>query len=116
MFAVFRTGGKQYLAHKDTVLNVEKLAGEVGDLVTFDDVLLCESEAGVLVGTPNVPGVVVTAQIIEQKRGPKLIIFKKQRRHGKQLKKGHRQSLTRVKILDFTNSGAGSNQTEASAA
>lgn len=104
MFAIIRTGSKQYQVSEGSIIEVEKLADEKGEdlekgsSVKFDDVLMVHSEAGSKVGTPLVKGASVTASVLEQKRGKKVIIFKKIRRHGKQLKKGHRQSLTRLKI------------------
>ena len=98
MFAVIRTGGKQYRVETDALLDIERLPGEAGEKVQFEDVLLVGDEKAYKVGQPNVKGAKVAAEIVEQKRGEKVIIFKKIRRQGKQLKKGHRQELTRVRI------------------
>lgn len=98
MFAVIRSGGKQYRVEPGKVIDVEKLSGAAGDSVEFSEVLLVNSDAGLKVGQPVVEGSLVAATILEQKKGPKLTIFKKLRRKGKQLTKGHRQNLTRVRI------------------
>ncbi len=96
MFAVIKTGGKQYKVAKDSVIVVEKLAGEAGSAVSFNEVLM----AGDKVGTPLVEGATVSGEIVKQTRGEKVIIFKKIRRHGYRRKKGHKQDLTVVKITD----------------
>ncbi len=96
MFAVIKTGGKQYKVAKDSVIVVEKLAGEAGTAVSFNEVLM----AGDKVGTPFVEGATVSGEIVKQTRGEKVIIFKKIRRHGYRRKKGHKQDLTVVKITD----------------
>ncbi|MBQ8250639.1 MAG: 50S ribosomal protein L21 [Alphaproteobacteria bacterium] len=96
MFAVIKTGGKQYKVAKDSVIVVEKLAGEAGSAVSFNEVLM----AGDKVGTPFVEGATVSGEIVKQTRGEKVIIFKKIRRHGYRRKKGHKQDLTVVKITD----------------
>jgi len=98
MFAVIRTGGKQYRVEPGNVIDVEKLTGDTGDSVEFSEVLLLNADSGVKVGQPVIEGSSVSAIILEQKKGPKLTIFKKIRRKGKQLTKGHRQNLTRVRI------------------
>lgn len=100
MYAVVKTGGKQYRVEPGTLVDVESLSGEVGDAVTLGDVLLVADGDDVRVGQPTVQGASVTAKIIEQKRGKKLIIFKKTLK-STQLKKGHRQELTRLKVEDI---------------
>ncbi|MBQ9089849.1 MAG: 50S ribosomal protein L21 [Alphaproteobacteria bacterium] len=97
MFAVVKTGGKQYKVTKDSVIIVEKLAGEAGTSVNFEEVLM----VGDKVGTPFVEGATVCGEIVKQTRGEKVIIFKKIRRHGYRRKKGHKQDLTVVKITDI---------------
>ena len=94
MFAIVRTGGKQYRVAAGDKIAVEKLAGEAGDTVMLGDVLL----AGDGGETQSTDGVVVSAEIIAQARGEKVIIFKKRRRHNYRRKNGHRQSLTLLKI------------------
>ena len=98
MFAVVKTGGKQYKVEVGTIVDVEKLAGEIGSSVDLRDILLVSGDKGVAVGQPIVDGAVVNAEIVSQKKGPKLTIFKKKRRQGYHLKKGHRQELTRIKV------------------
>lgn len=102
MYAVVRTGGKQYKVETGSVVDVETLPGEAGDAITLEDVLLVGEGDEVRVGQPLVQGAAVKAKIIQHKRGPKLVIFKKIRRKGKQLKKGHRQELTRIRIEEIT--------------
>jgi large subunit ribosomal protein L21 len=97
MFAVVRTGGKQYKVAKDDVLAVEKLAGNPGDKVELGEVLV----AGSKIGAPLVAGAKVLAEIVKQFRDDKVIIFKKRRRHNYRRKKGHRQYLTQIKITDI---------------
>ena len=94
MFAVIRTGGKQYKVAAEGLLLVEKLEGKEGDSITFDQVLM----VGDKVGSPIVAGASVTASIVAQKRGPKVIIFKKKRRQNYRRKKGHRQDLTLLRV------------------
>lgn len=98
MYAVIRTGGKQYCVEEGALLDVELLPAEVGSDIEFSEVLLISNGDEVIIGKPLVEGAVVNAQVVEQKKGPKKTIFKKIRRQGKQLKKGHRQNLTRVKV------------------
>ena len=97
-FAVIRTGGKQHLVQKGDKIEVEKLSGEVGTAVTFDDVLLVSSASDTKLGTPVVNGAKVQAKILAQGRGPKLIIYKKKRTTGYTKRQGHRQSLTTITI------------------
>lgn len=98
MFAVIKTGGKQYKVAVDQVFEIEKLEVEDGVAVTFDEVLAVGSDAGVTVGAPTVAGATVVAEVVEQTRGPKVISFKKRRRQNSKRKRGHRQLLTKVKI------------------
>jgi len=97
MFAVIRTGGKQYRVAKDDVITVEKLPGEADDTVVFDDVLM----VGDKVGTPEVFGASVQAKVLRQVLGDKETIFKKKRRKNYRRTRGHRQSLTLVQITDI---------------
>ncbi len=95
MFAIVKTGGKQYKVQKDAVLVVEKLAGKAGDKVSLTDVIM----VGDKVGTPFVKGAAVEAEILRQTRGEKVLVFKKHRRHGYKRKNGHKQDLTLIKVL-----------------
>ena len=97
MFAVIKTGGKQYKVAADDVITIEKVAGEAGDAVTFSEVLLIGGETTV-VGAPTVAGASVTGTVVEQGRAKKVIIFKKRRRKSWRKKEGHRQEQTKVKI------------------
>lgn len=98
MFAVIKTGGKQYRVTEGEVVNVEKLEGEVGANVEISEVLSVGEGEGLKVGTPLVAGAKVTAEIVEQGKGKKLIVFKKKRRKGFAKKQGHRQLFTSIKI------------------
>lgn len=106
MYAVVKTGGKQYRVAKNDVLKIERLAGDEGDIITLEEVLMVGDGAAVTVGAPLVAGASVAAEIIEQGRGPKIVIFKKRRRQNYRRKKGHRQLLTVVKITDILTDGA----------
>lgn len=106
MYAVVKTGGKQYRVAKDDVLKIERLPGDEGDIITLDEVLMVGEGAAVTVGAPLVAGASVAAEIVEQARGPKIVIFKKRRRQNYRRKKGHRQLLTVVKITDILTNGA----------
>jgi len=97
MFAVIRTGGKQYRVVQDEVLTVEKLAGDVGARVTLSDVLLLGGQEP-KAGAPLVAGASVEAEILEQGRGEKVVAFKKKRRKNTHRKRGHRQPFTKLKI------------------
>jgi large subunit ribosomal protein L21 len=97
MFAVIRTGGKQYKVSQGDVLDVELLPGEAGSKVTFGEVLM----AGSKIGAPMLAGASVMGEIVAQTRTPKIVAFKKKRRKDTHRKRGHRQHLTRVKITDI---------------
>ena len=98
MFAVIRTGGKQYRVSPDMVLKVEKLEAEAGETVTFNDVLCVGGDAGLTIGGPTGPGASVTATVIAQDRLDKVIIFKKRRRQNSRRRNGHRQHVTVLRI------------------
>jgi large subunit ribosomal protein L21 len=104
MFAVIRTGGKQYTVAPDDVLTVEKLAGDVGAKLTLSEVLLLGGEKPAS-GAPLVSGASVEAEIVEQGRGEKVVAFKKKRRKNTHRKRGHRQPFTKLKIVAI-NAGA----------
>ncbi|GAA0576955.1 50S ribosomal protein L21 [Rhizomicrobium electricum] len=97
MFAVVRTGGKQYKVAKDDVLSIEKVAGEVGAELKLGEVLLIGGET-VKTGAPLVEGASVTAEILAQGKGEKVVAFKKKRRKNTHRKRGHRQCFTEIKI------------------
>lgn len=106
MYAVVKTGGKQYRVSKDDILAVERLPGEAGDVVTLESVLMVADGADVTLGAPMVDGASVAAEILEHKRDKKVIIFKKRRRQNYRRKKGHRQHLTILKVTDILTGGA----------
>jgi large subunit ribosomal protein L21 len=106
MFAVVKTGGKQYRVAKDDLLRVEKLDAQAGDTVILDEVLMISDENGAKTGTPTVEGAVVEAEVVEQMRDRKVIIFKKKRRQNYRRKKGHRQHLTVLKVVDIALDGS----------
>ena len=107
MFAVIKTGGKQYRVSEDDVFVVEKLAGEAGDTIEFNEVLMIgEDGKAPQVGSPMIDKASVTAELVRQTRGEKLIIFKKRRRQNSRRKNGHRQDLTLVKITGISATGA----------
>ena len=98
MFAIIRTGGKQYRVTENAVLKVEKLDAEAGASFTFDEVLAIGGEAGTTIGAPLVAGATVTATVIAQDRDKKIIIFKKRRRQNSRRKNGHRQHITVLRV------------------
>ena len=100
MYAVIKTGGKQYRVAQNDVLTIEKLDGEAGAKIEFTEVLMVGAGDSVKVGTPTVAGAKVIAELVEQTRGPKLIAFKKRRRKNSRRKHGHRQDLTKVRITE----------------
>ncbi len=112
MYAVFETGGKQYRAGAGDTVTVEKLNAEAGKPVTFDRVLLVSNDGQITVGSPLVEQANVVADVVEHKRGPKLIAFKMKRRKGHRCKIGHRQDLTVVKVTDITTGGKAKKATE----
>lgn len=98
MFAVIKTGGKQYKVQKDDKLLVEKLEGNEGDKITLDEVLMIADGKTSKIGEPVVKGAKVEAKVVTQTRGPKITVFKKKRRQNYRRKKGHRQDLTMIQI------------------
>jgi large subunit ribosomal protein L21 len=104
MFAVIKTGGKQYRVTADDVLKVEKIVGEPGQIVEFGEVLVVGGDS-VLLGVPVVAGASVAAEVLEQGRGPKVIAFKKRRRKNSRRKRGHRQEYTMVRITEILTAG-----------
>ncbi|MGV6821258.1 MAG: 50S ribosomal protein L21 [Parvularcula sp.] len=105
MYAVVKTGGKQFRVCADDVIKVEKLSGEAGDIVTLDEVLMVGGDA-VQIGSPTVAGASVAAEILEQARDRKIVVFKKRRRHNYRRKKGHRQAMTVLKVREILTGGA----------
>lgn len=101
MYAVVRTGGKQYKVAKDTVLKVESLVGDVGSKLTLGEVLMLGGDAP-KIGAPLVKGASIECEILEHGQGEKVIAFKKKRRKNTHRKRGHRQHFTKVKVLGIT--------------
>ena len=117
MYAVVATGGKQYRVSPGDRIEVEKLAGEVGQTIALDHVMMIGGEGqAVSVGTPRLDDAWVEAQIVAQKRGKKIIIFKHKRRKGYRRKQGHRQSLTALKITGIHPTAAPQDEAQAEAA
>jgi large subunit ribosomal protein L21 len=110
MFAVFKTGGKQYRVAAEDVLEVDKIKGEPGEVVEFGEVLVVGGDK-VTLGAPTVAGATVAAEVLEQGRGPKIIAFKKRRRKNSRRKRGHRQEFTLVRITEILTDGAKANKT-----
>jgi large subunit ribosomal protein L21 len=104
MFAVFKTGGKQYRVAAEDVLKVDKVKGEPGEIVEFGEVLVVGGD-NVTLGVPTVAGATVAAEVLEQARGPKIIAFKKRRRKNSRRKIGHRQEFTLVRITEILTDG-----------
>jgi len=106
MFAVIKTGGKQYRVAAGDTITVERLAGEPGEVIAFEQVLMLVDGATTQVGAPAVAGVTVAGELVEQARGAKVIAFKKRRRKNSRRKRGHRQDLSIIKITDILTGGA----------
>jgi large subunit ribosomal protein L21 len=104
MFAVFKTGGKQYRVAAEDVLPVGKVKGEPGEIVEFGEVLVVGGDS-ITLGNPMVAGATVAAQVLEQGRGPKIIAFKKRRRKNSRRKRGHRQEFTLLRITEILTDG-----------
>jgi large subunit ribosomal protein L21 len=106
MFAVIKTGGKQYRVNQNDVLRVEKLDAKVGEVIVFPEILAVGGDAGLTFGTPTVAGASVAAEVVEHDRDDKVIAFKKRRRQNSKRKRGHRQHQTVVRISEILTGGA----------
>lgn len=106
MFAVIKTGGKQYRIVANQVVKVEKVSGNAGDVVEFNDILMVGQEGNAVIGTPVVADALVKAEILEQARGRKVIAFKKRRRQNSKRTRGHRQEFTTVRVLEILMGGS----------
>ncbi len=106
MYAIVKTGGKQYRVAPNDILQVEKLDGEPGDVVVLDQVLMVATDKGLEVGAPLVEGASVSCELVDQIRGKKIVIFKKKRRKHYRRKRGHRQHYTVLKVLEILTGGA----------
>jgi len=102
MYAVIKTGGKQYRVSEGELLKVEKIEGNKGDTILFDNVLMVSRDGDVKVGTPIVEGAKVTGEIVTEIKSPKITVFKMKRRKGYRKKTGHRQKLTVLKIKEIS--------------
>ena len=100
-YAIIRTGGKQYRAEAGKTIRIPSLAGDAGSKVTFDDVILGSDGDKTHVGAPGLKGAHVTAEIVKQGKGDKIVVFKMKRRKGYHRTVGHRQELTRIKIAEI---------------
>lgn len=107
MYAIFRTGGRQYEARPGRVVKVEKISGKVGQSVTLDEVLLVSDGDRLRIGRPLVEGAKVEATIIEQGRLPKIVIFKHKRRKDYRKKQGHRQAYTAMRVVSIQEASHG---------
>ncbi len=105
MFAVIRTGGKQYKVAPNDILRIEKIEGQPGDTVELGEVLAVGGEAGVTLGAPLVEGAKVAAEVIEQGRADKIIVFKKKRRKNHRRRNGHRQHETVLRVTEILTDG-----------
>jgi large subunit ribosomal protein L21 len=105
MFAVIKTGGKQYRVAEDQKLEIEKIQGEPGQIIQLGDVLMLGGEQPTF-GTPTISGASVAAEVLSQGRGPKIIAFKKRRRKNSRRKRGHRQEFTLIRITEILTDGA----------
>jgi large subunit ribosomal protein L21 len=104
MFAVFKTGGKQYRVAAEDVLKIDKVKGEPGEIVEFGEVLVVGGDS-VMLGVPTVAGAMVAAEVLDQSRGPTVIAFKKRRRKNSRRKRGHRQEFTLLRITEILTDG-----------
>ena len=102
MYAVIKTGGKQHKVSAGDVIAIEKIDGDRGDTVVFDQILMLENEGDIRIGRPVVEGAKVVGEIVSQTKGPKLIVFKMKKRKGYHKKNGHRQLLTSMKIKEIS--------------
>ncbi len=112
MYAVVKTGGKQYRVAANDVIEVETLPGAAGDTVVLSEVLMVRGAAGATVGTPTVAGASVAATVLEQSRGKKIVVFKKLRRKGHRRKRGHRQNRTVLRIAGIEPGAAAGGATD----
>ncbi len=101
MYAVIETGGKQYLVQKGSIISVEKLTGDKGANIEFNDVRIVGGGEELKVGTPTVDGAIVTAKVLKQGKDKKILVYKKKRRHGYERLRGHRQELTELEIMNI---------------
>lgn len=101
MYAVLRSGNKQYKVSEGSTFKVEKIEGVPGDKVTFKDILLVNNGKDIVLGAPVIKEAVVQAEIVDQFKNSKILVFKKKRRHNYRRKRGHRQQLTSLKVISI---------------
>jgi large subunit ribosomal protein L21 len=106
MFAVLKTGGKQYKVAKNDIIEIERLPGEAGETIVFDQILMLGDGDGATAGAPLIAGASVAGTLLEQAKGDKVIVFKKRRRHNYRRKRGHRQPLSVIRIDEILTDGA----------
>ena len=104
MYAVIKTGGKQYKVSKDDIISVEKLSEDTGKKIKLNEVLIISDKGNPIVGDPLIKGAIVEAEIMDHSRATKITVFKKKRRHNYRRKKGHKQNITNLKILSINAS------------
>ena len=104
MYAVIKTGGKQYKVSKDDVISVEKLSDDAGKKIKLNEVLIISDKGKPIVGDPLIKGASVEAEIMDHSRAAKITVFKKKRRHNYRRKQGHKQNITNLKILSINSS------------
>jgi large subunit ribosomal protein L21 len=105
MFAVIRTGGKQYRVAPNDIIEIEKIAGKPGDIIELSEVILLGGDGSPKTGSPTIAGALVAAEVLEQRRSDKITVFKKKRRANYRRKKGHRQELTALRITEILTDG-----------
>jgi large subunit ribosomal protein L21 len=115
MYAVIRTGGKQYRVTPEDVIVIEKITGDEGSIVEFAEVLMVGGDGSPQVGAPTVSGASVAGQVVTQGRGDKILVFKKKRRKNYRRKAGHRQELTTVRITEILTGGKKPSKAKAAA-
>ena len=115
MFAVIKTGGKQYRVAAEDVIRIDKVKGDPGEIIEFGEVLVVGGD-NVSLGAPTIAGASVAAEVLEQGRGPKIIAFKKRRRKNSRRKRGHRQEFTLVRVTEILTDGAKASKKAASRA
>jgi large subunit ribosomal protein L21 len=105
MYAIVEIAGQQFKVEKQSKIYVHRLKANIGDMVSFDKVLLLEEGEAVTVGTPTIPGAVISAKVLDHVQGDKVLVFKKKRRKGYQKLNGHRQQFTQISVEDIATNG-----------
>jgi large subunit ribosomal protein L21 len=110
MYAIIKTGGKQYKVAESDTIQLERLQGETGDTVSFGEVLVVGGEEGITLGSPLVAGATVAGEILRHKRSASILVFKKRRRQNSKRSRGHRQDHTQVRITEILTDGKAPSQ------